>query len=232
MPRRRRGPKPAAVRVPLVSARLVVLASGSGTLLQALLDAGRDRSGQDRAGTARREGPEPRYPAEVVAVVTDRPGVEALERARRAGVAADPVSPTDFADRKAWDQALADRVAAHKPDLVVLAGFMKILGPHFLGRFPGRVINTHPSLLPAFPGAHAVRDALVSGATVTGASVIWVDEGIDTGQVIAQAEVPVRSGDDEARLHERIKVVERQMLVRVVAELVTAFESVAPGGRG
>lgn len=192
-------------------ARLVVLASGSGTLLQALLEASQDRF----------------YPAQVAAVVSDRPGVEALARARRAEVPADVVRMADFADRGAWDLALGDRVGAFQPELVVLAGFMKLLGRGFLHRFQGRVINTHPALLPAFPGAHAVRDTLAAGVSMTGASVIWVDEGIDTGAVIAQAEVPLLDGDNEARLHERIKVVEREMLVRVVAELVTVQGNLA-----
>lgn len=193
-------------------ARLVVLASGAGTLLQALLDARND----------------PSYPAHVVAVACDRPEVAALERAHRRGIATELVVLSDFADRASWDVALTEAVAAHEPDLVVLAGFMKILSPAFLQRFSGRVINTHPALLPAFPGAHAVRDALAAGVSVTGASVIWVDEGIDTGQVIASAEVPVVEGDNESSLHERIKVVEREMLVRVVADLVTTEHNSAP----
>jgi len=195
-----------------VPARLVVLASGSGTLLQALLDAETDA-----------------YPAEVVAVLADRADAHALVRAGRHGVPADVVPLGDYPDRGTWDSELGDRVAAHQPDLVVLAGFMKILSPDFLHRFPGRVINTHPGLLPDFPGAHAVRDALAAGATLTGASVIWVDEGIDTGQLIAQAEVPVLTGDDEPRLHERIKAVERDMLVHVVASIITGQQVTAQG---
>jgi len=180
------------------------MASGSGTLLQALLDAGADAA----------------YPAHVVAVVSDRPGAPALDRATARGVAVEVVAMADFPDRATWDRALVRAVAAHQPDLVVLAGFMKLLSPDFLRRFPGRVINTHPSLLPDFAGAHAVRDALQAGVSMTGASVIWVDDGIDTGEVISSAEVPVLADDDESSLHERIKVVEREMLVRVVAELV------------
>jgi len=187
-----------------VRARLIVLASGAGTLLQALLDAQTD----------------PAYPAEVVAVLSDRPDAAALGRARRHGVPVDVVALPDFADREAWDRELGEKAAAHRPDLVVLAGFMKILSREFLHRFPGQVINTHPGLLPAFPGAHAVRDALNAGVSVTGASVIWVDEGIDTGAVIAHVEVSLLAADDEVSLHERIKVVEREMLVRVIAELV------------
>jgi len=187
-----------------VRARLIVLASGAGTLLQALLDAQTD----------------PAYPAEVVAVLSDRPDAAALGRAGRHGVPVDVVALPDFADREAWDRELGEKAAAHRPDLVVLAGFMKILSREFLHRFPGQVINTHPGLLPAFPGAHAVRDALNAGVSVTGASVIWVDEGIDTGAVIAHVEVSLLAADDEDSLHERIKVVEREMLVRVIAELV------------
>lgn len=194
-------------------ARLIVLASGAGTLLQALLDAQVD----------------PSYPAAVAAVFSDRPDALALDRGAGCGLPVESVVLSDYADRGAWDRALGERVAAHRPDLVVLAGFMKILGPAFLQRFPGRVINTHPALLPAFPGAHAVREALDARVPVTGASVIWVDEGIDTGPVIAQAEVPVLPEDDETRLHERIKVVERDMLVRVVAELVAAQQPSSPG---
>ena len=202
------------VKVLAVPARLIVLASGEGTLLQALFDAQADST----------------YPAEVISVVSDRPDAPALARGTRHGVPTHVVATVDYPDRVAWDRALAEAVAAARPDLVVLAGFMKILGSDFLQRFPGRVINTHPALLPAFPGSHAVRDALAAGVPVTGASVIWVDEGIDTGDVIDQAEVPVLAGDDESRLHERIKVVERQMLVRVVAELVTRTKDSVPGG--
>lgn len=194
-------------------ARLTVLASGSGTLLQALLDAELDSS----------------YPAEVVGVVSDRRDVPALARGAGRGIPVSSVVLRDYPTRDAWDLALGETVAATRPDLVILAGFMKILSSAFLQRFPGRVINTHPALLPAFPGAHAVRDALAAEVSMTGASVIWVDEGIDTGQVIAQSEVAVLPGDDEASLHERIKIVERQMLVRVVAELVVAQQHSSPG---
>ncbi|MFD2421514.1 phosphoribosylglycinamide formyltransferase [Amycolatopsis pigmentata] len=183
--------------------RLVVLASGSGTLLQALLDA-----------TAR-----PGYPAEVVAVGTDRAGVEALARATRAGVPEFTVRLDDHPDRAAWDKALTEAVGAYQPDLVVSAGFLKILGAAFLERFANRVINTHPALLPSFPGMHAVADALALGVKVTGSTVHFVDAGVDTGPIIAQEAVPVESDDDEALLHERIKVVERRLLVDVVERL-------------
>jgi phosphoribosylglycinamide formyltransferase-1 len=125
-------------------------------------------------------------------------------------------------DRAAWDRALAAAVAEHAPDLVVSAGFMRIVGPAVLDRFEGRLLNTHPALLPAFPGAHAVRDALAAGVAVTGATVHLVDAGVDTGPVLARREVPVQPGDDEATLHERIKTEERALLVETVAELATA----------
>jgi phosphoribosylglycinamide formyltransferase-1 len=183
----------------------VVLLSGTGSLCAALLDATDD----------------PAYPAEVVAVGSDRPA-GGLDLAVRRGLPSFVCAVGDHADRAAWDRALAAQIAAHAPDLVVSAGFMKIVGPAVLGAFGGRLINTHPALLPAFPGAHAVRDALAAGATVTGATVHVVDAGIDTGPVLAQREVAVLPGDDEARLHERIKEVERELLVQTVADLVPA----------
>jgi phosphoribosylglycinamide formyltransferase-1 len=128
----------------------------------------------------------------------------------------------DHPDRAAWDRALAAELTAFAPDLVVSAGFMKLVGPAVLGSFGGRLINTHPALLPAFPGEHAVRDALAAGVPVTGATVHVVDAGIDTGPVVAQRQVAVFPGDDEARLHERIKAVERELLVQTVATIVTA----------
>ena len=125
----------------------------------------------------------------------------------------------DCPDRTAWNVTLADAVAAHEPDLVVLAGFMRLLGPGFLGRFPSRVVNTHPALLPAFPGAHAVADALAYGVKVSGVSVHLVDEGVDTGPVVAQAAVPVLEDDDEAALQSRIQEVERPLYVDAVGRL-------------
>lgn len=183
------------------SGRLVVLVSGSGTNLQALLDACRDTG----------------YGADVVAVGADRKDIEGLARAERAGVPTFVVRVEDHADRDAWDAALTESVAAFTPDLVVSAGFMKILGPRFLSTFP--TVNTHPALLPAFPGAHAVRDALAYGVRVTGCTVHLVDAGVDTGPVIAQAAVDVRGDDDERSLHERIKDVERALLVDVVGRM-------------
>lgn len=150
---------------------------------------------------------------------SDRPQVEALARAGRRGIPAFVVRLPDHPDRAAWDVALTEAVAEHRPDLVVSAGFMKILGPAFLGRFGGRTINTHPALLPAFPGAHAVADALAYGVRVTGCTVHLVDDGVDTGPILAQEAVPIAPGDGEDDVHERIKVVERRLLVEIVAEL-------------
>jgi formyltetrahydrofolate-dependent phosphoribosylglycinamide formyltransferase len=190
---------------PTPRARVAVLLSGTGSLCEALLAATED----------------PAYPADVVVVGSDRDAA-GLEHARRRGIPTFTCAVADHADRAAWDRALAAELTAFAPDLVVSAGFMKIVGPAVLGAFEGRLINTHPALLPAFPGAHAVRDALAAGVPVTGATVHVVDAGIDTGPVLTQREVPVLSGDDEARLHERIKAVERELLVQTVAELVTA----------
>lgn len=182
----------------------MVLASGSGTLLQSVLDVA---AGDD-------------YPAQVVGVVVDRTCV-AQERAAKAGVESRRVSLRDYADRAAWDAALTEAVAAFEPDLVVSAGFMKILAPSFLSRFERRVINTHPALLPSFPGAHAVRDAMAYGVKVTGSTVHLVDAGVDTGPVLAQEAVSILDEDDEDSLHERIKTVERRLLVEVIAAVAT-----------
>ncbi len=189
------------LRLPIPT-RVVVLVSGAGTLLQALLDA---------AG--------PDYPAQVVAVGADRAGTAALERAVNRGLPTFVVELAQHPDRASWDAALTDAVVAQAPDLVVTAGFMKILGPIFLDRFGGRVLNTHPALLPAFPGLHPVARALAHGVQVTGATVHLVDSGVDTGPILAQRAVEVLSDDTEQRLHERIKIVERRLLVDVVAEL-------------
>ena len=157
----------------------------------------------------------------VVLVAADRPGAHGLERARRAGVDTAVVRPADHPDRPSFDLALRDLVAAARPDVVCLAGFMRILGPGFVRAFPGRILNTHPSLLPAFRGAHAVRDALAYGVKVTGCTVHLVDEEVDHGPVLFQSAVPVEPGDDEDRLHERIKREEHRLLplaVRLLAE--------------
>jgi phosphoribosylglycinamide formyltransferase-1 len=185
-------------------ARLVVLVSGAGTNLQALLDATADEA----------------YGATVVAVGADRDGIEALARAERAGIPAFIHRVKEYPSRAGWDLALTESCAAFEPDLVVSAGFMKIVGTAFLARFGGRFINTHPALLPAFPGMHGVRDALRYGVKVTGCTVFLVDEGTDTGPVIAQAAVPVNDDDDVAALHERVKVAERSLLVQTVGRMV------------
>lgn len=181
--------------------RLVVLVSGSGTLLQSLLDAA--ASGE--------------LDAAVVAVGADRPEAYGLRRAELAGVPTF-VHPLT-GDRAEWDAALAEIVAGYAPDLVVSAGFMKLVGPAFLARFGGRTINTHPALLPSFPGMHGPRDALAHGVKVTGATLFLIDEGVDTGRILAQEPVRVLPDDTVESLHERIKIVERQLLVDTVNQL-------------
>ncbi|WP_345713436.1 phosphoribosylglycinamide formyltransferase, partial [Kineococcus glutinatus] len=146
-----------------------------------------------------------------------------LARAAAAGVATFAVPPGEHPDRAGWDAALAAAVADFEPDLVVLAGFMRILGAPFLDAFGGRVLNTHPALLPSFPGAHGVRDALAHGVRVTGCTVHLVDAGVDTGPVVAQAAVDVLDGDDEDTLHERIKEQERRLLVEVVGRMARGW---------
>jgi phosphoribosylglycinamide formyltransferase 1 len=183
----------------IATPRIVVLISGSGTLLQALLDNADGFS--------------------VSAVLSDRATAAGLERARSAGVPTAVVEFAEFPDRDNWNEALARAVDTFHPDLVVLAGFMRILGDPLLSRYHGRIINTHPALLPAFPGAHGVRDALAHGVKVTGCSVILVDAGTDSGPIIAQRAVDVLDDDDESSLHERIKVAERELLVDVVGRM-------------
>jgi phosphoribosylglycinamide formyltransferase-1 len=183
--------------------RVVVLVSGSGTNLQALLDAAAD----------------PAYGASVVAVGADRDDIEGLARAERAGVPTFWLRVADFRSRAAWDSSFAEAVAAHEPDLVVLAGFLKLFGEPFLGRFGGRTLNTHPALSPSFPGMHAPADALAYGVKVTGCTLFVVDAGVDTGPIVAQAAVPVLDGDTADSLHERIKVDERRMLVEAVGRI-------------
>jgi phosphoribosylglycinamide formyltransferase 1 len=181
-----------------------VLVSGTGTNLQALLDAcARDS-----------------YGAQVVAVGADRGDIAALARAEAAGIPTFTLRVPDFPARDDWDRALTAACAGHQPDLIILAGFMKLVGADFLARFGGRIINTHPALLPSFPGMHGVRDALEYGAKISGCTVFFVDAGTDSGPVIAQATVPVQDDDDEATLHERIKVAERALLVETVGRLV------------
>jgi phosphoribosylglycinamide formyltransferase-1 len=177
-----------------------VLASGAGSNLQALLDAG----------------------LPVVAVASNVEGAGALERAAAAGIATAAFPLERFADRAERDEALADWLEEHRVQLVVCAGYMHLLTPAFLARFPQRVVNVHPALLPAFPGAHAVADALAAGVTQTGATVHLVDEGVDTGPVLAQEVVPVLADDTEETLHARIRAVEHRLLPEVVRELTAA----------
>lgn len=181
----------------------MILASGSGTLTQALIDAFAD----GRAGV------------EIAAVGSDVPGAGVLERAHSAGTDTFVVAPRDFASRDDWNAALARTVSSYDPDWIVSAGFMRILGPAFIDEFPSRILNTHPALLPSFPGAHGVRDALAHGAKVTGTTFHLVDTGVDTGPIIAQFPVHVRDDDDEDSLHERIRAVERARLVELLAFL-------------
>lgn len=181
----------------------LVLVSGSGTNLQALIDAVADGD----------------YPVRVVAVGADRGDIEGLARAERAGIPTFVCKVADHADRAAWDAALTETALSFSPQLIVGAGFMKIVGPRFLETFDGRFINTHPALLPSFPGAHGVRDALAYGVRVTGATCHFVDGGVDTGAIIEQRVVAVEPGDTEDSLHERIKTAERAMLVEVVGSL-------------
>lgn len=187
-----------------------MLVSGAGTNLQAVLDACADRA----------------YGAQVVAVGADRDGITGLDRARRADIPVFTCRVADYPDRAVWDQALTATCQGFQPDLVVLAGFMRLVGPAFLAAFGGRLINTHPALLPSFPGMHGVRDALRHGVKVTGCTVFLVDAGTDTGPIVAQAAVPVHDDDDEESLHERIKVAERSLLAGTVGEMVRAGWSV------
>jgi phosphoribosylglycinamide formyltransferase-1 len=186
------------------SVRLVALASGTGSTLQAVLD-------------------DPRLRPHVVAVGSDRPGCRALDRARDAGVETVTVAPSEHPDRPAWNRALERAIASYEPDLVVLAGFMRILDEGVVRRF--RIVNTHPALLPAFPGAHALRDALAAGVTSTGVTVHWVDEGVDTGPVIAQVIVPIEPGDDEDSLRTRVQAAERPLYLQTLTDLVSEISS-------
>jgi phosphoribosylglycinamide formyltransferase-1 len=186
------------------NARLVVLVSGSGTNLQALLDACVD----------------PAYGASVVAVGADRDGVQGLKRAEQAGVPTFVKRVKDFTSREHWDRAMAETVASFEPDLLVLAGFMKLVGPEFQSRFGGRIVNTHPALSPSFPGMHGPAEAIAHGVKVSGATLFVVDEGVDTGPIVAQTAVPVEDDDTAESLHERIKVAERRMLVDAVGRMV------------
>lgn len=188
---------------PAVPARVVVLVSGAGTNLQALIDAAED----------------PSYGVELVAVGADRDGIEGLARAERAGIPTFVHRLTDFAARADWDRDLTASCLKHRPDLVVSAGFMKLAGAAFLAEFGGRYVNTHPALLPSFPGMHGAAEALAYGVKVTGATLFVVDAGVDTGPIVEQTVVRVQEDDDVGSLHERIKVAERTMLVDCVGRM-------------
>jgi len=187
---------------PTTPTRVVVLLSGAGSTFAALLEASRAADS----------------PYEIVGVLADKPAA-GLDIAREAEIPTAVVALRDFPDRAAWDEALAAAVAAHDPQLVVLAGFMRLVGSPLLDTYGGRIVNTHPALLPSFPGAHGVRDALAHGVKVTGATVIEVDAGVDTGRILAQVAVPVLEDDTEGTLHERIKAAEQPLLVDVVRTL-------------
>ncbi|GAA2200119.1 phosphoribosylglycinamide formyltransferase [Sinomonas flava] len=184
--------------------RIVVLVSGTGSNLQALIDA--VESG-DLAGV------------EIAAVGADREGTYGIERSEEAGLETFVVNFNSFPTRDEWDAALTAKVASYSPDVVVSSGFMRIVSPDFIERFKGKYLNTHPALLPAFPGAHGVRDALAYGVKVTGCTVHWADAGVDTGPIIAQEAVVIADGEDEESLHERIKVVERRLLIDVLRRI-------------
>jgi phosphoribosylglycinamide formyltransferase-1 len=187
--------------VPVGATRIVVLASGTGSTLQAILDA----------------ATEPEFEGVIVAAGTDVPDCQAMKRAERAGIETFAVALDDYPTRDDWNDGLSSALDERAPDLVVLAGFMRILGPKLVQRF--RMVNTHPALLPAFPGAHAVRDALAAGVHTTGVSVHWVDEGVDTGPVIARVEVPVLPGDDEDSLRARIQTAEKPLFVNTIRQI-------------
>jgi len=182
--------------------RVVILASGAGSLAQSIIDA-------------------TELDIQIVAVVSDNPNAQVLERAKAAKLNTSVIELGS--DRTAWNKQLFDQVDQYQPDLVVSAGFMRILSAEFVNTFP--TINSHPALLPEFPGAHAVRDALAAGVTVTGTTVHWVDDGVDTGPIITQMEVPVLPNDDEATLHERIKKVERGLIVATIALIIPTLET-------
>jgi phosphoribosylglycinamide formyltransferase-1 len=185
--------------------RLVVLISGSGTLLQALIDA----------------CAAPDFCAEVVGVGADRDQITGLQRAERAGISTFVHPLVRGADRAEWDRQLTDLVAKFEPSLVVMAGYMKLVGPQFLATFGGRLINSHPALLPSFPGMQGPRDALAYGVKISGATIFLVDDGVDTGIIVDQVAVRVEDDDSVEDLHERIKIAERDLLVQTVHRLAT-----------
>jgi phosphoribosylglycinamide formyltransferase 1 len=181
--------------------RIAVLVSGSGTNLQALLD-------------------HPACGPRVALVVSDRPGIRALERADARGVETAVVEPSTFPDRASFDRALADVLRRHGIDVVVSAGYLRLLGPAVLGAYGGRILNVHPSLLPAFPGTHAVPDALAYRVKVTGVTVFVVDDGLDTGPIVLQEAIEVRDDDDDESLEARVHAVEHRLLPEATAALV------------
>jgi len=187
---------------------VVIMASGDGSVAQAVFDA---QSKGVLAGLI-----------QIEKVISDQPDAGVLNRAKQAGIPTVTLPIKNFADRSEWNRALIEEVANSIPWLVVSAGFMRILAPDFVSKF--RTINTHPALLPAFPGAHAVAEALAAGVEVTGATVHYVDEGVDTGQIINQVSVEIHKGDTQALLHERIKIEERKILVQTIKELVMEAE--------
>lgn len=182
---------------------VVVLVSGDGSLLQALIEAATD----------------PGYGVQIVAVGADRDDIEGLARADRAGLPTFVCKLSDYESRDLWDEALADAVEEYRPDLVISAGFRKLVGEAFLARFGGRYLNSHNALLPSFPGIHGPRDALAYGVKVTGATLFVVDDGVDTGAIVAQVVVPVEARDDQESLTERIKAAERPQLVAYVGRM-------------
>lgn len=192
--------------------RIVVLVSGTGSNLQAVID-------EVRTGG---------LGVTIAAVGADRPGTFGVERAARAGTDTFVVNFRDYPSRVGWDAALTEKVASYAPDYVVSSGFMRIVGKEFLNRFPNRYLNTHPALLPSFPGAHGVRDALAYGVKVSGCTIMIADAGVDTGPILAQQAVLVHDDDTEESLHERIKVQERRLLISTLAAL--AAGTAATGG--
>lgn len=186
--------------------RIVVLVSGTGSNLQAVIDA--VKSGE--------------LAVEIAAVGADREGTYGVERSSEAGLETFVVNFNSFPTRAEWDAALTARVASYAPDVVLSSGFMRIVSADFIDAFNGKYLNTHPALLPAFPGAHGVRDAMAYGVKVTGCTVHWADAGVDTGPIVAQEAVAIEPGDTEETLHERIKVVERRLLVNTLAQLAAA----------
>ena len=187
----------------MTKARIVILASGSGSIAQAIIDAQQSTE----------------LKVEIVCVISDQAGAKVLDRARSAGISTQIIPMTS--DRSDWDQQIIGALTDLQPDLVVSAGFMRILSAECVSKF--KIVNSHPALLPLFPGAHAVRDALAAGATTTGTTIHWVDSGVDTGQIIAQEEVEISDADTEESLHERIKIVERRLYVATLQQLLNEF---------